>query len=333
LIAVDLNKSSGATEFTINNVQRLRDLSYFPPQKMSLIPNSKLGRVTVDKSGITISTGTNSKSISTIISSLNLENIPVQIKENGQKTKVKGNNLPSSIVPHPSSFNVIVVDDLTKTTFTEGSYAVWDVPNGEYLIQWQFKTGETVESIKADSIYFYNGQQLQLLGNIQLERSPNNEELIEVRNGKLGIIVLDEKDKSGTTQIKITNIEQTKSEAELPPLNDDESTNNSDGNNNENGENLETIINPVNQEINFTFGGNITAYRSILNLDENKELTLTLDKPLIIEISQNNSVIYSQQYINELTVTLLAGEYQLNLFTESSIEEDYQLILNTVSRE
>lgn len=289
LIAVDVNKSSGETEFIVSNVQRLRDLDYFPPQKMSLIPNSQLGRVINDKSGTIISTGTGSRAVSTIIESLNLQEIPVQILQDDE---------------------FIIVDDLSKSTFTEGSYGLWDFPNGEYLIQWQLKTRESVDTTKADAIYFYDGKQLQLLSNIQVARTPNNEELIEVRNGKLGIIVLDEKDKLGTTEIKITKIEQTKLESELPPL--------------------ENIIDPVNQEINFTFGGDISSFRNILTLTENKQLTVSIDKPVIVEISQSNVVIYSQEYATELTVTLLAGEYQLNLFTESSIEEDYLLTLNTV---
>lgn len=46
-----------------NNVQRLRHLSYFLSKKVLLILNSKLRQVTVDKSGITISTDTNRKMI------------------------------------------------------------------------------------------------------------------------------------------------------------------------------------------------------------------------------------------------------------------------------
>lgn len=305
MIAIDVNKTSGATEFIINNVQRLRDLNYFPPQKMSLIPNSQLGRVINNKSGTIISTGTGSRAISSIVDSLNLQNIPIQIYQEDE---------------------FIIVDDLSKSTFTEGSYGLWDFPNGEYLIQWTFKTGESVDSTKADAIYFYDGKQLQLLGNIQVERTANNQELIEVRNGKLGIIVLDEKDKLGTTEIKITKIEQTKLESELPPLEE----NNSDENSDEPWDENEKIIDPVNQEINFTFGGDITAYRSTLILTENKQLTVSIDKPVIVEISASNAVIYSQEYTTELTVTLLEGEYRLNLFTESSIEEDYLLTLNTV---
>lgn len=383
LIAVDINKTSGVTEFVISNVKRLRDLDYFVPQKMSLIPDSQLGRVISDKSGIIISTGTGSRAISSIIDSLNL----------------------STDFSFPNS------DD---KTFTEGSYAVWNLEDGKYQINWEFSTKEAVNK---DSVYIYDGEQFTLLDNT------NNEYLIDLQSQELVIIVLDEKDKKGTTQVKITNIllvgEIDNSSDNLVNTGNNEEINfhlggditayhktlilsenkqlnlttvgvltiNFSQNNtlvytvstNEiygillageyqlslyidplyNDPNIENdytlnlmfgdapnpipegyltignnqgtndIINPINQEINFTFGGDITAYRNILTLTENKELTVSIDKPVIVEISQSNAVIYSQEYTTELNINLLAGEYQLNLFTESSIEEDYLLILNS----
>jgi hypothetical protein len=98
LIAVDVNKNSEETQFIISNVQRLRDLDYFPPQKISLIPNSQLGRVIIDKSGTIISTGTGSRAVFTIIDSLNLQDIPVQILQDDE---------------------FIIVDDLSKSTLTQ----------------------------------------------------------------------------------------------------------------------------------------------------------------------------------------------------------------------
>jgi hypothetical protein len=350
---------------------------------MSLIPNSQLGRVINDKSGTIISTGSGSKTISTIIDSLNL---------------AKDFSFPNS----------------SDKTFTEGSYALWNLGNGKYKINWEFSTKEPVIGGNKDSVYIYDGEQFILLD------SASNEYLIDIQYEKLVMLVLDEKDRKATTQVKITdillvgNINNNSDDSVNVGNNEEinfrlggditayhkiitlrenkqfnlgidnlvtikftqnnsviysqEYTNeiyaillageyklslysNSDiekdhtlnlgfseapspipsqyltiGNNQANN----TILDPINQEVNFTFGGDITAFRKILTLTENKQLTVSIDKPVIVEISQSNTVIYSEEYTTELTVTVLAGEYQLNLFTESSIEEDYVLTLNTV---
>lgn len=279
LIALDAVKSNGLTEFIITDVSKISELNYIPIVPISLIPHEFLGRVIATKNQTIISTGTGSKTIKEVLSHFNL----------------------------PTDFTFASSDG---KTFTEGSYALWNLSNGEYKINWKFTTKESEIDGNKDSIYIYDGQQFTLLNN----SVQNNESLIEVTNGKLIIFVLDEKNKKGTTEIIITNIQQLLHPQPQPNPEP-----------NPNPDNLR-VNNGENEQINFRLGGDIVNHKIKLNLSENKQINFTTDNLVIWEFIQNNAVLYSQEYMNEIYAHLLAGEYELSLSTESSIETD--IILN-----
>lgn len=193
LIAIDSNKRSGITEFIISEVNRVKDLDFIPPQPLSLIPDESLGRVIANRRSAVISTGTNSRSISTIISDLSLEEkeVPAYIQE-----------------------ELTVLKNLLVSNFTEGSYAVWNLEQGQYRLKWRLKT---TDKTNFDSVYLYDGETLELLttttnATIQYSAtqwtSPETTTDINIQGNKLAIIVLDEQSKTSTTNFEIVSLEK-----------------------------------------------------------------------------------------------------------------------------
>ena len=97
---------------------------------------------------------------------------------------------------------------------TEGSIASWDVENGIYEVTW--KIYQTEDQRDRDKVYFWNGEELEFFadGQNSLQTSATRYQTdwvtteVAVTNGELTFLALDEIDKSGTTQLRIKEIER-----------------------------------------------------------------------------------------------------------------------------
>lgn len=305
LIAIDSNKRSGITEFIISEVNRVRDLDFIPPQPISLIPDESLGRVIANRTSAIISSGTNSRSISTIISNLGLEEKEVSAYVQGELRQL---------------------ENLSVSNFTEGSYAVWNLEEGQYQLKWRLKT---TDKINFDSVYLYNGETLELLTTTEsattqysttqwISPISNSEvrtqksEVLEgdKENGLLAIIVLDAETKTSTTDFEILSLQKIEPRKSFL---------------------IDTAEGINTGEVNFSLGADFSVFRTLIKCDRAQQLTIEIDKPVIMEITNSDlEVVYNIEYVRGLVISLEAGEYALNLYTESSIEEDYQLNISTV---
>lgn len=106
------------------------------------------------------------------------------------------------------------------SNFTEGSYAVWNLEQGQYRLKWRLKT---TDKTNFDSVYLYDGETLELLttttnATIQYSAtqwtSPETTTDINIQGNKLAIIVLDEQSKTSTTNFEIVSLEK-----KLKPVN------------------------------------------------------------------------------------------------------------------
>ncbi len=175
-IALDVNDKRGTTEFTIDNIRKTGELDFTPPERLDLIPDSYIGDVDFYSNQIRINNGTGDRAVSTLSSELGI--------------------------------------DLTGLG-TEGSYGTWNVENGKYEITYSLYASEN--DFNHDDIYFYDGTNLELFDSrssatIQSSAtrwvSETKTVEVEVTNGELTFITLDTVDKSGSTQLRISNIEK-----------------------------------------------------------------------------------------------------------------------------
>ena len=174
-IALDENSKTGTTEFTINNFDYQAELTYDAPVQIDLNPDYLLGDIDVKNYYTSIGTGGGDRAISTLSAELGI--------------------------------------DLSGMG-TEGSIASWDVENGIYEVTW--KIYQTENDRDRDKVYFWNGEELQFFADGQeaVQTSATRYQTnwvtteIAVTNGELTFLALDEIDKSGTTQLRIKEIER-----------------------------------------------------------------------------------------------------------------------------
>jgi hypothetical protein len=99
---------------------------------------------------------------------------------------------------------------------TEGSYAVWsELPDGTYEITWDIYTGES--NPEEDAFFYWNGFELKEIGTRSLATNPNStgsrwtsdiiSTQVEVRGGEMTFVALDQGDKTGSSEMRINNIE------------------------------------------------------------------------------------------------------------------------------
>ena len=178
-IALDENSKTGTTEFTIDNFDYLAELPYDAPVPIDLTPDYLLGDIDVKDGYTSIGTGTGDRAISTLSQELGI--------------------------------------DLSGMG-TEGSLATWNLENGIYELTW--KIYQTEDQRDRDKVYFWNGEELQFFadGSESVQTSATRYQTdwitteVEVTNGELTFLALDEVDKSGTTQLRISSIEKIASE-------------------------------------------------------------------------------------------------------------------------
>lgn len=313
LIAIDKLTTSGTTEFIISNLQKVGELDYFPPQQLPLTFSEFLGACSSNKSEAIITTGTGSRSTSTLV-------------------------------------KVLGIDESLLAEFTEGSYGTWNLPNGKYRLTYQLKTSDKTN---IDSSYVLNNGELAKLiatesATQAYSTSQNISDLMStefvISDGKLTILVVDKGDKVGTTEIKFTLLEflglinnDSNSNSDSNQDSNNDNSNNSDNTTNNSSDDnpvveylIDTLYGKNQQSVEFDLGGDITKKSFNLRLHENSQLNIELDSQLIIEIAQNNQKVYGTEYAEKLTIDLEMGEYELNLFTESSMSQSYQLSLNTL---
>ncbi len=183
-IALDENSTTGTTEFTINNFDYLEELPYEAPVQIDLNPDYLLGDIDIKDDYTSIGTGTGDRAISTLSQELGID-----------------------------------LSDMG----TEGSIASWDVENGIYELTW--KIYQTEDQRARDKVYFWDGKELQFFADGQqaVQTSATRYQTdwvtteVEVTNGELTFVALDEIDKVGTTQLRIREIERVGSLEEPEP--------------------------------------------------------------------------------------------------------------------
>ncbi len=203
-IALDENSTTGTTEFTINNFDYLEELPYDAPVAIDLNPTFSLGDIDIKDDYTSIGTGTGDRALSTL-----------SLELTGDKYFLQNNNLQNN------------------NLFTEGSIASWDVENGIYELTW--KIYQTEDQRSRDKIFLWDGEELQFFADGQdaVQTSATRYQTdwvtteVEITNGELTFLALDEIDKSGTTQLRISSIEKIASEPlfdeppfEEPPFNE-----------------------------------------------------------------------------------------------------------------
>ncbi|NEO98850.1 MAG: hypothetical protein F6K58_09265 [Symploca sp. SIO2E9] len=180
IIALDEVDKRGTTDFTIENFQYSEQLDYTPPEPININPDIQTGDINLREGYTGIATGGGDRAISTI------------------SEQLTGNR-----------------DELTGLG-TEGSYGSWiGLENGYYEVTWSLYTSEN--DLDRDAIYWWHDDQAYLLAeredaNIQTSRtravSDRNTTVFEVTDNQLSFFVLDEFDKSGTTELRIYGIEK-----------------------------------------------------------------------------------------------------------------------------
>ncbi|MCT7986468.1 hypothetical protein NG796_24660 [Laspinema sp. A4] len=196
LTILDADNSRGSSEAIINSIERIGDLQFNPvtPVNVAIAPSWSLGDVSYAQlstrpNELRIGTATNNRSISTISRELT-----------GDYAALAAYG-------------------------TEGSFAQWSVPNGEYAIEWQFYTAEN--DLDRDAAYFWNGDAMELFA----ERSVATEQVsasrwqsdwqsstVKVVDGNLTFVTLDTGDGADFSQLRIRSIKQLSELIELPLL-------------------------------------------------------------------------------------------------------------------
>lgn len=175
-IAVDENSKTGTTEFTINNFDYLTELPYESPTQIDLQPDLLLGDIDIKDGYTSIGTGGGDRAISTLSQELGI--------------------------------------DLSGMG-TEGSFATWNLENGMYEVTW--KIYQTEDQRSRDRVLLWDGNQLEFFadGSQSVQTSATRYQTdwvtteVQVTNGELTFVAMDEVDKSGTTQLRIRSIEKT----------------------------------------------------------------------------------------------------------------------------
>ncbi len=175
-IALDENSKTGTTEFTINNFDYLAELPYESPTQIDLQPDLLLGDIDIKDGYTSIGTGGGDRALSTLSSELGI--------------------------------------DLSGMG-TEGSLATWNLENGVYEVTW--KIYQTEDQRDRDQVMLWDGNQLEFFadGSQSVQTSATRYQTdwvtteVEVTNGELTFVALDEIDKSGTTQLRIRDIQKT----------------------------------------------------------------------------------------------------------------------------
>ncbi len=183
-IALDENSKTGTTEFTINNFDYLEALPYEAPVAIGLNPDYLLGDIDIKDGYTSIGTGTGDRAVSTLSQELGID-----------------------------------LSDLG----TEGSLATWNLENGIYELTW--KVYQSEDQRDRDKIYLFDGNELQFFadGSESVQTSATRYQTdwvtteVEVTNGELTFLALDEIDKSGTTQLRIQSLERVASFQEPEP--------------------------------------------------------------------------------------------------------------------
>ena len=97
---------------------------------------------------------------------------------------------------------------------TEGSIASWNLENGIYELT--YKIYQSEDQRDRDKVYLFDGNELQFFADGQeaVQTSATRYQTdwttteVEVTNGQLTFLALDEVDKSGTTQLRINSLER-----------------------------------------------------------------------------------------------------------------------------
>ena len=190
-IAVDENSKTGTTEFTINDFNYLEELPYEAPTPITLIPTASFGDVDLKDDYTSIGTGGGDRAMSTL-----------SLELTGDKNAL----------------------DLG----TEGSLALWEVENGTYEVTYKLYSSE--DNSDRDTIYYWEDGVME----VWKERSMATQtsatryqtdwmtSQVNVTDGQLMFMAVDEVDKTGTTQLRIRGIEKIAStEPEIQIINFD----------------------------------------------------------------------------------------------------------------
>jgi hypothetical protein len=313
-IALDDVTLTGNTDFTISNLQYVTELPYLPPEPVSLIPTVTLGDVKIETEITKVTTGTNSRAIST---------------------------LSQALTGNRNTFNDYGI---------EGSLGLWqNMLPGIYEIQWQIVSSET--DISKDAVYFWSNNKLTLLGTPELainQLSPTRKisEVIttqlKVKNGELGFIAVDTIDKTGTTELLIHRIERITEISEEVGRDESNSaatawnlgtlypsaieTNGIIWNN---GQITDNGPSGITQIIEVIGGDDMVDYFKF-NLSVESIVKITTNNAIAAILNdQANSVIWDSDdfYESNGTITLSPGVYFLQYSTESSRSEPYNSTL------
>ena len=186
-IALDENSKTGTTEFTINNFNYQSELAYDAPIPIDLTPTTLLGDIDIKDGYTSIGTGTGDRAMST----LSLE---------------------------------LTGDKNTLNLGTEGSYAKWEVENGTYEVTYKVYSSE--DQSDRDTIYYWEDGVMEVFAErSQAEQTSKTRyqtdwmtSQVEVTDGQLMFMAVDEVDKIGTTQLRIRSIEKVASEVVEPEI-------------------------------------------------------------------------------------------------------------------
>jgi len=283
LVAVDTMTTSGVTEFIFSNLKKIGELNYFPPQQLPLTFSKFLGAVKSSKTEAIITTGTGSRSISTL------------------KKEIE------------------IPEEILAEDYVEGGYGTYDLINGRYRLTYELKTADK-ENI--DTVFATKEGKLKPLissdsAQIKYSSSQNTTGIktfeVDVIDGELTTLVLDRITTTGTTEIKFTKLEYLGLSSSEP---------------------IEYLIDTTVEKnlanISFNLGGDVTKKSFNLRLEENSQVNIALNSDLIIEFLKNNQSVYSTEYANKLILDLENGDYEFNLFTESSTSQNYQLDISVI---
>ena len=186
-IAVDENDKTGTTEFTIEGFEYADALPYEAPTPITLIPTASLGDVDLKDGYTSIGTGTGDRAMST----LSLE---------------------------------LTGDRNALDLGTEGSLAKWEVENGIYEVTYKVYSSENDSD--RDTIYYWEDGVMEVFA----ERSQAQQtsatryqtdwmtSQVEVTDGQLMFMAVDEVDKYGSTQLRIKGIEKVAAEVVEPEI-------------------------------------------------------------------------------------------------------------------
>lgn len=312
-MALDKSTKIGNTEFTISNIQYISDLPYLAPEPVLLIPNLTLGDVKIENI-CRITTGTDSRAISTLSQTLT-----------GDRNKF-------------SDYGI------------EGSLALWqNLLPGIYEIQWQIITSES--DTTKDAVYVWKDLELNLLETLELainQLSPTRKisevitTQIKVVNGELGFMAVDTVDKTGTTELLISQIERI---AEVETNTGIDESNSSatawflgtlypegiqtNGMIWNNGEITNDGPSGITQIIELIGGDDVVDFFKF-NLTIESTLRITATNVIAALLNdQANSVIWDSDdsYESNGTIQLSPGQYYLQYSTESSISQQYNSTL------